>query len=210
MESNPTLALNADGTPISILPLSTLSWQEAMRALYLDQVETLHAYDDWFINSPTQKWVVPAVVIAKKQINVRRKLLAGGGGPSAHMIYLRDDYTCQYCKTRFPVASLTKDHVIPRARGGKTTWDNVVTACEPCNSNRGMNEKIQPKTKPFRPTYGHLIKNYRHLPITIPHSTWNYYLGWPEEKIRLVERKTSMSQVNFDFSDHDETSSGIA
>ena len=56
---------------------------------------------------------------------------------SRHNIYTRDDNTCQYCARLFPRTELNLDHVIPRARGGRTTWENVVCCCVPCNLRKG-------------------------------------------------------------------------
>ncbi len=52
-------------------------------------------------------------------------------------IYLRDKYTCQYCGRKFPPSELNIDHIIPRSRGGKSTWENVVCSCQECNRKKG-------------------------------------------------------------------------
>lgn len=182
--TNSTLLLNADGSPISLLPLSTLSWQESVSKLYLDQAEVLHVYDDWFIHSQKLKLPVPSVMILKKQISTKKRALASGG-PTAHMIFLRDGYTCQYCGKKFAYSSLTKDHIVPVCYGGKSTFENLVCACSPCNGKRGHNTKIQPLVRPYRPTYSHLIKMMKKMPIVIPHPSWNYFLGWKDELVRV-------------------------
>jgi 5-methylcytosine-specific restriction endonuclease McrA len=51
-------------------------------------------------------------------------------------IYTRDDFTCQYCATRFAPEDLTFDHVVPVAQGGRRSWENIVTACQPCNRQK--------------------------------------------------------------------------
>jgi len=56
---------------------------------------------------------------------------------SRHNIFARDDHTCQYCRKRLPRRDLNLDHVIPRSRGGKTNWENVVTSCIACNFKKG-------------------------------------------------------------------------
>ena len=70
-------------------------------------------------------------------------------------ILIRDRHTCQYCGMRLPRSQLNLDHVIPRSRGGKTTWDNVVTSCHKCNRKKGgmLAEDAELKLirKPFRP-----------------------------------------------------------
>jgi 5-methylcytosine-specific restriction endonuclease McrA len=54
--------------------------------------------------------------------------------PSRHLIYKRDDHRCQYCGS---IKQLTIDHVIPKSKGGKDTWENLVVACMPCNTKKG-------------------------------------------------------------------------
>ncbi len=56
---------------------------------------------------------------------------------SRHNIFLRDGNTCQFCGKLFKRSNLNLDHVIPRSQGGKTTWENVVTSCLPCNHRKG-------------------------------------------------------------------------
>lgn len=71
-------------------------------------------------------------------------------------ILIRDSYTCQYCGEQLKKNQLNLDHVIPRSRGGRTTWDNVVASCHDCNRRKGgeMLEKSGVKLirKPYRPT----------------------------------------------------------
>lgn len=52
-------------------------------------------------------------------------------------LFARDDHRCQYCGRKFPASSLSLDHVVPKSRGGKSAWTNVVTACNPCNTKKG-------------------------------------------------------------------------
>ena len=52
-------------------------------------------------------------------------------------LFRRDRNLCLYCGERFPVSALTRDHVVPRSRGGADTWENVVSACGPCNRRKG-------------------------------------------------------------------------
>lgn len=184
---NPTLLLNANATPVSLLPLSTLMWQDAVRLMVLDRADVLHQYEDWAVHSPSLTLLVPAVIMLREHI-------PGPQNPdddhvSRPLLFLRDAYTCQYCATQFGERSLTLDHVKPRKYGGRTRWDNVTTACEPCNGRRGHDVRIQPRSQPVRPTYQHLTKMLRRFPLTIPHPTWNYYLGWPSDQVRLTDPK---------------------
>jgi 5-methylcytosine-specific restriction endonuclease McrA len=77
-------------------------------------------------------------------------------------VFLRDQYVCQYCKKVFPESQLNLDHVIPRDKGGKTTWENIVTSCVKCNTRKANKlpheANMYPANKPFaprwRPLYG--------------------------------------------------------
>ena len=77
---------------------------------------------------------------------------------SRHNIYARDDNTCQYCRRQLPRTELNLDHVIPRARGGRTSWENVVCCCVPCNLRKGCRLPAEAGIKlmktPVRPTWG--------------------------------------------------------
>lgn len=74
---------------------------------------------------------------------------------SRRNIYLRDNYTCQYCGVMPPKDELTIDHVLPRSRGGRSTWDNVVLACIRCNTRKGSHlpheASMKMLTQPHKP-----------------------------------------------------------
>ncbi|MBO6636118.1 MAG: HNH endonuclease, partial [Parvibaculum sp.] len=97
-------------------------------------------------------------------------------------LFLRDRFTCQYCGARH---ELTFDHVVPRSRGGQTTWDNVITACAPCNLKKGGKMPAQaemfPMQPPFRPSVSDLHKNGRAFPPNYLHESWQDYLYWDSE-----------------------------
>ena len=67
-----TLVLNTDGLPIGVLPLSSLHWQDAVKAVYLGTVTVLHTYENWKIHSPSCEFFVPSVVMAREYVKVRR------------------------------------------------------------------------------------------------------------------------------------------
>jgi 5-methylcytosine-specific restriction endonuclease McrA len=72
-------------------------------------------------------------------------------------ILSRDQYTCQYCGDTPPRKDLTLDHVLPRSRGGKSTWENVTTACQKCNGRKSNRTPAEANmtllTNPQRPRY---------------------------------------------------------
>ena len=124
----PALVLNADFRPLSYYPLSLWSWQDAIKAVFLERVNIVANYDR-SVHSPSFEMKLPSVVSLKTFVK-----------PSTHPaftrfnVFLRDRFACQYCGAR---DDLTFDHLIPRSRGGHTVWDNVVAACSPCNLRKG-------------------------------------------------------------------------
>jgi 5-methylcytosine-specific restriction endonuclease McrA len=73
-------------------------------------------------------------------------------------ILLRDHFRCQYCGKEFASPDLTFDHVVPRARGGKTVWDNIASACLRCNALKADRPTMRPSRAPRRPTNAELLR----------------------------------------------------
>ena len=97
-------------------------------------------------------------------------------------LFLRDEFTCQYCGDR---DHLTFDHVVPRSKGGRTTWENVVASCGPCNLAKGSQTLKQAgmhlRRKPFRPSPEQLQNTGRKFPPNHLHDSWMDYLYWDAE-----------------------------
>ena len=166
-----TLLLNQNYEPISVLPLSVISWQHALKLYFLDRVTILEEYPDWVIRSEHLTINVPSVCVTKEYFNYKKSVKF-----SRANLYLRDLYTCQYCNDVFSQHDLTIDHVIPRANGGKTNFENTVTACKPCNHNKGS-KLIKPLREPYKPEYYSLVNKWKNRPIRVPNSSWYKYLG---------------------------------
>lgn len=175
-DSCPALVLNADYRPLSYYPLSLWSWQDTIKAVFLDRVNILSHYER-AVRSPTFEMQLPSVVSLKTYVKPAKYPAF-----TRFNVFLRDRFTCQYCGTR---TELTFDHVIPRSRGGLTTWDNVVAACSPCNltkANRLPREiDMVPHTAPVRPTVHELHQNGRAFPPNYLHESWQDYLYWDSE-----------------------------
>lgn len=166
------LVLNADASPVSMLPLSTIGWEEAIRYLVTDKVVVLEWYDDWIVHSANWETRVPAVVILKEYQKKKTTIRY-----SKQNVFLRDEYTCQYCGTDVSRKSATLDHILPTSHGGKSTWENSTTACGPCNANKGNNKKIVPKAKPYKPNYFQLAEKRKRMLWDFQHPSWANYLG---------------------------------
>ena len=83
--------------------------------------------------------------------------------------------------TAFASSALTFEHVIPRSRGGQTTWSNIVTACVPCNTANGSSMRLKPRRPPREPTTSELLAAKRTFPPNHLHESWLDYLYWDVE-----------------------------
>ena len=172
----PALVLNADFRPLSYYPLSLWPWQEVIKAVFLDRVDVIATYDQ-VVHSPSFEMKLPSVVSLKSYVPQDR--------PPAFTrfnLFLRDAFACQYCGSG---DELTFDHVIPRSRGGRTTWENIVTACAPCNLSKGgrtpREAHMYPRRGPTRPSAYELQDNGRRFPPNHLHESWLDYLYWDIE-----------------------------
>jgi 5-methylcytosine-specific restriction endonuclease McrA len=172
----PALVLNADYRPLSYYPLSLWPWQETVKAVFLERVDVVSTYEKK-IRSPSFEMPLPSVVCLKQYVAQDR--------PPAFTrfnVFLRDSFSCQYCGS---VDELTFDHVTPRSQGGRTTWENIVTACARCNLGKGgrtlREAKLRPRRAPRRPTMYELQERGRKFPPNHLHESWLDYLYWDIE-----------------------------
>jgi 5-methylcytosine-specific restriction endonuclease McrA len=163
--------LNADASPVSLLPLSTISWEEAIRYLVSDKATVLEWYDNWVVRSEKWSTPVPAVMILKEYQKKKTTVRF-----SKANVFLRDGFICQYCNETVNNKTATLDHVLPVSHGGTTTFENCTTACAHCNASKGNNKKIVPKNKPYKPTYFQLAEKRKKMDWHVPHPSWNDYL----------------------------------
>jgi 5-methylcytosine-specific restriction endonuclease McrA len=175
-----TLVLNADYTPLSIIPISSISWKDAIKISFLGHATPVELYDDWLVHSPSTSMPVPAVIISNVFIKKKH-----GVRFSRTNLLIRDNFTCQYCNKTLVSHDLTIDHVIPRVKGGKTKWENVVCACYVCNSIKGHKSAMKPRKTPVKPDYYQLLENARKMPIQIPTEKWLTYLSWDEKLVTI-------------------------
>lgn len=178
--SNDTLVLNADYNPLCLLPLSTVDWQTAVKAVFADKATIIKEYTDWEVHSQYVTMKVPSIIVATKWINP-----SFGVAFNRRMVYLRDGHKCQYCGEAFHIDDLTFDHVIPRSQGGETTWDNIVTACRTCNFIKGT-DPLEPMIKPRTPTYWEMARLARKQIIHIRDEAWKEYIQWPDELVKAA------------------------
>lgn len=165
-----TLLLSA-----SFEPMHVISWREAIKLFFLGKAEILETYDDK-LRSTSLTMEKPSVVRLVR--GFKKKKVIDTVKFSRPRVYTRDKYKCQYCCTPGNFKDFTFDHVLPKSRGGKTNWGNIVTACKRCNTRKrdrtpeeaGMKLLKHPKKPKWLPS----------VSINISHnsspSIWKQYL----------------------------------
>lgn len=169
----PCLILTADYRPKSILPLSTISWQESFRLLFLKKISVLEWYDAE-VHTPTTTFKIPALAAIKRfTYNKSDKTVRF----SRQNIFIRDCFTCLYCDEVFSPKELTIDHVIPRSKGGENSWKNAASCCKVCNLKKGNTVGVYvPKYPPFVPDQKNLVSRKHIISDQIKHDSWRTYL----------------------------------
>ncbi|MGY8990010.1 MAG: HNH endonuclease [Rhodospirillales bacterium] len=179
MQNYPALVLNADFRPLSYFPLSLWAWQDSVKAVFLDRVNVVSEYEKT-VSSPSWEMQLPSVISLKEYVPMARRPAF-----TRYNVFLRDRFTCQYCRHPSPAEELTFDHVIPRSRGGQTSWRNVVAACTACNLRKGnrmpRESGIIPVRVPQEPSNFELQDNGRAFPPNYLHESWRDFLYWDTE-----------------------------
>jgi 5-methylcytosine-specific restriction endonuclease McrA len=133
-------------------PISVINWKRAVTLLTLGKIEVVEEYNE-DIRSMYLVIKAPAVVRLLKSFRRPRKRVKF----NRQNILARDRWKCQFCGQKFPSKELTYDHVLPKSRGGKTIWENIVTACESCNLKKGgktpQEANMKLKKRPTRPDW---------------------------------------------------------
>jgi 5-methylcytosine-specific restriction endonuclease McrA len=161
------LVLNQDFSPLMVC-----SVERAFILVYLKKSEMVRPANGYKLHSITQSFPMPSVIRLNRYVNAPYK----GVNLTRQNIFKRDNNECQYCGTR---KDLTIDHVMPRARAGKDSWTNLVTACKKCNAKKGEHtpeEANMPlKRKPYKPSYSIFLKDH----LNGQAGEWDVYLTDP-------------------------------
>jgi len=148
------LLLNQDNTPLNIITIS-----KAFKLLDKDKVWVDESVGEYYEVVSVSKIIkIPKVLILKYYVKLPFKKVA----PSRKNIFKRDHYKCQYCGMDLCDKTATVDHIVPKSKGGGSTWTNMVAACKDCNTfkgNRSLKEaRMQMRAKPKEPSYGFLFE----------------------------------------------------
>jgi 5-methylcytosine-specific restriction endonuclease McrA len=170
-----TLVLNA-----TFEPLKVIGWQRAMTLWAQGKVEIVETHDRE-VRAVSFSFMLPSVVRLLYFIMLKKRPVIQFTRAN---IYTRDDFTCQYCGEQSTPEKLTFDHVVPSAYGGTRNWENIVTACEPCNKRKGARTPEEAgmtlRRRPVRP----LLLPTTTVKVSIGFRTpenWLSYLYWNVE-----------------------------
>ncbi|MFO0904803.1 MAG: HNH endonuclease [Pirellulales bacterium] len=192
--NRPTLVLNRNWQPVGVATVArSITLVASDRARFVDPVDfRQYTWADWaallpredepFIQSVRFRMRVPEVITLAEYDRVPRNVVTF----SRRNLYRRDQYTCQYCGAQPGSEELTIDHVLPRSRGGTSTWENCVLACLDCNqrkANRTPVEATMPLGKaPIRPAWTPLYARH-----TVRVESWGKFLSEAYWTVELEE-----------------------
>lgn len=155
----------------SFKPIEVVSWQEAFVLTYVGKAWAVEFTDKW-VSSAKKRFKLPSVIALYRFIDEKFFKLPC----TRKNVMVRDGYTCQYCGDQLYNGELTVDHIIPRSKGGKTAWENVVAACIKCNqakSNHCLKDAPVTLSKiPKKPSYRTMIR----LRFKNSNKSWTSYL----------------------------------
>lgn len=145
------LVLNLDYSPMAVCTV-----ERAFLLVFLHKAELIRANQTFELHTIDHTYAMPSVIKLTRYVHIPYK----GVVLTRENVFKRDGFKCQYCGTS---KELTLDHLIPKAKGGKTTWNNLVTACKRCNSKKGNYSLEQAglslNFKPYRPSYIMYLKD---------------------------------------------------
>ncbi len=184
-----TLLLHPDLTPVELFPVKTLPVEDAIVRVMEGTATMLHHYERKVLTPSRDDLFWPSVIVNKKFYKRHEAVRL-----KSRSLYYRDHGRCAYCEKELSPNQITCDHVIPQSKGGAHSWDNVVTACRPCNAAKDDNMPVgkwKPKWHPHEPTIYELIDKRRHFPVVVDDENWVDYLshfkGW-EGPVHLSRR----------------------
>ncbi len=159
------LVLNADYRALAVCNV-----YKAFLLVYMQKAEITDTKKKIKLRTVSKSYDVPSVIRLNKYVHIPYK----GIMMTRQNIFKRDGNECQYCKSK---KNLTIDHVIPKSRGGKSTWENLVTACRRCNTSKGSKTLeeagMKLSKKPFKPSFVMFLRDFSGT----TDENWNSYLN---------------------------------
>ncbi len=137
-------------------PVQIIDWKKAMILFFTERAEVVDYHDDIEIRSTSHSFKLPKVLRLFQKVNKLTQVKFNRAN-----VFYRDKFICQYCGNKFPEIELTLDHVMPKSRGGKTSWENIVTSCHACNNKKADKTPrecgLALPTRPKRPNWSPMM-----------------------------------------------------
>ncbi len=192
--SRPTLVLNRSWQPVRIASAARcmiMLWNGTVKVVDPESFQ-LYDWHDWtklaprdgqaMIRTVSRALAVPEVVVLQEYDKIPVKMVTF----SRRNLFRRDHYQCQYCGKKPKTTDLTIDHIIPRSKGGTSTWENCVLACIRCNTRKGSKSPeesgLKLKRTPIRPTWTRLF-----APPQNRVSSWSKFISEAYWNVELQE-----------------------
>jgi 5-methylcytosine-specific restriction endonuclease McrA len=182
--------------------------RRAFCLLYRELAEVIHMENGQFANYDFESWQLSSEISANDktteqdwiravafELQVPRiiRLLRYDRVPryslrfSRRNLFARDNHSCQYCGKSAPASQLSLDHVMPRSRGGPTTWENVVCCCVECNTRKGgrtpKEARMRLLSKPAKPRFNPLLARKLNNP---KYRTWHTFVKTPRAAVDVA------------------------
>lgn len=177
-----TLVLTPGYVPVSVFPLHTISSQEAIVRYLKHTADVVYWYDKPILTQSRTDLYWPSVIVEKRfrhiHYNVKLKKTT---------LFYRDHLRCFWCDDDLSLTEMSYDHIVPRSKGGKHVWENVVSSCRKCNylkADSMPTGKWLPKKKVYAPTFFQLLEIRKKFPIIVNDESWVQFLpNWAGEVI---------------------------
>lgn len=158
----------------SMQPIKVVDWQDAILLVLKNKARVVDEYDNVLIRSATQAYKLPSILMLVSKSRRKKEM-----NFSKRAVFYRDNYTCAYCADRFRPGELSMDHVIPVCQGGHKSWENIVTSCRQCNSDKGGRTPEEARMlmhfRPYKPNWSPSI--FIQIKKEDPIEKWEQWVG---------------------------------
>lgn len=156
----------------SYLPIETISWQDAFCKIFNGNAIAVEYYNEW-IRTPNDEYPMPAVIVCTEYNKIPPRMPIY----SKRLVCQRDEWCCQYCGKSLSVENYSIDHIVPRSRGGHSTFENTVCCCLPCNSHKAdrlpKEAGMKLRCKPTRPRVNPIKAKFQRMSLE---EQWEQYV----------------------------------
>lgn len=193
-----TLVLSNAWMPLSVFPdLYTIPTEEAIDRYFKGKCDVVHWYERPVLTPSRNDLQWPSIIVNhngnsfKKDVKLKNSTL-----------FYRDHCKCIYCGTDLTLKSgkdnsITREHIIPQSKGGKDTWENVVSCCKTCNHKKGDSLPVGPwkiNRVIKKPSFWELINNRKIYPVWVDHEAWVDFLpGWADVRVKNNKNVVELS-----------------